>query len=231
MKTIIISVVFSIFSVYTYGQKVELNVNALTNVFGFRGSGTTKKSYVNGYHLKSEATTNNVYGQTGDFSYSVEIQTQRITKNNTVYGLGLGYEMNASKVKTDSLIINDVNQPRYAASGKTVLRSSFITFNPFVGQRLVTNKITFDLLVGLDLAVCTESKEQGALTLNGENLTFENTKNKPTVDYRPRVQVKAQFQKFGAIVGYSLGLTNYTPEQNTNAYSKLLRLGISYQLK
>lgn len=90
----------------------------------------------------------------------------------------------------------------------------------------------FDLLVGFDLAFCLKSKELGnASTNNKVYATIENDKTKPSIDFRPRIQIRTQINKFGFLVGYSLGLTNYQTQNNLKAYTSFLRLGLNYQLK
>lgn len=230
-RTLIALATIFIFTLCTYGQKTGLNFNAFTTFFGFRGNGTTKTSYINGYQLKSDASTNNVFGQTGDFSYSFELQGQQITKQKFIYGLSIGYEVDNSKVSIDSVIINDANKPRYPATGKTVLKNSFITFNPFLGHRFITSKISLDFSIGLDLAFCEKSEEKIAINVFQDHPKFTNDRDKPAVDYRPRIQLKAQFKRLGIIAGYSIGLTNFSEKPNTKAYTKSLRLGLAFRIK
>ncbi len=99
-----------------------------------------------------------------------------------------------------------------------------------MGHRYLYNKIAFDLLTGLDLGFCLRSKERGSAIANNKNyyLKVNNEKAKPSIDFRPRIQLKTQYDKFGFLVGYSLGLINYQTQNNAKAYTSFLRLGLSY---
>ena len=54
---------------------------------------------------------------------------------------------------------------------------------------------------------------------------------KPTIDFRPRIQIRTQINKFNFLAGYSLGLTNYQSKFNYKAYTSFVYLGLGYQLK
>jgi len=137
-----------------------------------------------------------------------------------------------SKVNINGIVLSGVAvSNELAAKGKTELKNTFLTFNPFVGHRYSYNKVTFDILTGLDLAFCLESNENGTATANSIDLTAKSNRPKPSIDFRPRIQVKAEINKFGFLAGYSSGLTNYQNENNPKAYSSFLRLGFSYLLK
>ena len=218
---------------FSYGQKTEMNFNTYSGIFSFRGDGATTNSWINySPYTTPDKYTSNSYGKKSEFSYVFELQGQRITKNKSIYGLGIGFEILTSKVNIDTVTENGVVYWEYPANGKTTLKNTFITLNPFVGHRYSYGKMTFDLLVGFDLAFCLKSKELGnASTNNKVYATIENDKTKPFIDFRPRIQIRTQINKFGFLAGYSLGLTNYQTQNNLKAYTSFLRLGLSYQLK
>jgi hypothetical protein len=234
-KTLIPLFLLCLIGLCTYGQKTELNFNAYTAFFGFHGNGTTTTSYINSNEMANPVdSTFNVYGKNGSFSYSLELQGQRITKHKLIYGLGIAFEQLNSKVSIDS-VRKIIFGKQYALSGKTSLKNSYLTLNPFLGRRFMINKITLDFLFGVDIAFCEKSEEDSKTKFvdnpRGDPAIFKNTKTKPSVDYRPRVQMKAEYKKIGLLLGYSLGLTDYKQQSSTEAYSNLLRLGISYRLK
>ena len=166
------------------------------------------------------------------FSYAFELEKQRITRQNNIYGIGISYEVLTSKVNINKVIENGYIYYQYPATGKTTLKNTFVTINPFVGHRYSYHNMTLDLLIGIDLAFILKSTEQGNATTNSiSSYTVENNKTKPAIDFRPRIQLKIQKNKVGVIAGYSLGLTNYQQQGNSNAYTSFLRLGLSYQLK
>ena len=93
-------------------------------------------------------------------------------------------------------------------------------------------KVSFDILAGLDFAFCLESNENGKATAIGKDyVTGGISMPKPSIDFRPRIQLKAGIKKFGFLAGYSSGLTNYQNKYNLKAYSSFLQLGFSYLLK
>ncbi len=157
---------------------------------------------------------------------------QRVTKTKNIYGAGISFETLTSKVAIDTVTENGFIYRQYSADGKTTLQNTFVTLNPFVGQRFSYRKINFDVLVGLDLAFCLKSQEKGNATARNKTIyTADNDKAKPSIDFRPGIQIKTQFKEAGLLVGYSHGLTNYQTQNSSSAYSSYLRLGLSYQLK
>jgi hypothetical protein len=222
----------------SYAQKTEINFDAYSGLFSFRGAGATSNSYIDSYPFSSIPSkfTINPYGKKSAFSYSLEFQGQRITKRKNIYGFGIGFEELISRVHINKIgISGDPAYLHYPASGKTELKNTFITFNPFVGHIYSFRKVTFDILTGLDLSFCLESNENGNATTTTKDyhlhLTVQNNKEKPSIDFRPRIQIKAQINKLGFLAGYSLGLTNYQIPYNPKAYSSFLRLGLGYCLK
>ncbi|HEY5462022.1 MAG TPA: hypothetical protein VIJ95_02085 [Hanamia sp.] len=221
---------------FSYGQKTEINFNVYSGLFSFRGEGAASKSFIYYDEFWGPVTkyTDDPYGKGNGFSYALEFQGQRLSKRKNIYGLGISFEELTSKVNIDRILISgDPADLQYPANGETKLKNTFITLNPFVGHRYAYHKITIDLLAGFDLAFCLKSKEDGSATTtsNQGHFTVENDKTKPSIDLRPRIQIKTQINKFGFLAGYSLGLTNYAAQYNSKAYTSFLRLGLSYQLK
>lgn len=234
-KLFFIIIIF-LFSVqFSYGQKTEINFNVYSGLFSFRGNGATSNSLIISDPFIPTPTkfTDNPYGRRTGFSYAFEFQGQRLSKRKNIYGVGISFEELTSKVNIDKVgISGDPAYLQYPANGETKLGNTFVTLNPFVGHRYSSYKITFDLLAGFDLAFCLKSKENGsATTSNQGTFTVENDKTKPSIDFRPRIQIKTEINKFGFLAGYSLGLTNYSTQNNLKAYTSFLRLGLCYQLK
>lgn len=232
-KLFFIVFALSIFVQFSYGQKIEVNFNAYSGLFSFYGNGATSNSWLNMNPYRSpQKYTTNVYGKKSGFSYAFELQAQKIAKNKNIYGLGISFETLTSKVNINTITEEGIIYWQYPANGKTTLRNTFITLNPFIGHRFLYHKLTFDLLSGIDLAFCLQSREQGSATNNTKNynLQSDNKIENPLMDFRPRVQFKTQYDKFGFIAGYSFGLVNFQTQNNTKAYTSFLKLGISYQL-
>jgi hypothetical protein len=201
---------------FSYGQKTEINFNAYSGLFSFRGAGSSSTSWINfNPYTSPDKFTSNPYGKKSEFSYSLELQAQRVTKTKNIYGVGISFEALTSKVTIDTVTQNGFIYWQYSADGKTSLKNTFVTLNPFIGHRF-----------------CLKSMEKGNATAGNKTIyTADNDKAKPSIDFRPRIQIKTQLKKVGLLVGYSLGLTNYQTQNTPKAYSSYLRLGLSYKLK
>jgi len=239
-KLFFIILIFLVSGKLSYGQNIEIKFNAYSGLFSFRGNNATSNSSIisNPYPFYSSPTkfTSNPYGRRNGFSYSLELQGQRLSKRKNIFGLGLSIEVLTSKVSINKLVISgDPAALTYAATGATKLNNTFFTLNPFVGHRFFYRNLIFDLGAGSDIAFCLESKETGNATTNATdyNIKVANEKGKPFIDFRPRIQLKTQIRKYGFLLGYSLGVTNYQTLNwsHPKAYTSFLRLGLSYQLK
>lgn len=234
-KLFFISAVFLLSLQYSFGQKTELYFNSYSGLFSFAGNGATSHSVIINYPFldRPYLYTINPYGNTTAFSYALEIQGERITQKQNIYGLGIGFEELTSRVRIDKVTVSsDPAYLQYSVNGNTKLKNTFVTLNPFIGHRYTVRKIWFDFLAGVDFAVCLQSKELGYAPITSQDHVFvQNDLAKPTIDFRPRIQIKTQIHKFGLMAGYSLGLTNYQTKNNPKAFSRFVRIGLSYQLK
>ena len=196
----------------------------------FGGNGSTTGSVIEERNSPALAThTANPYGRESGFSDAVELQGQHISKDNNLYGLGIAFEELTSKVTIVQLNIGGTLSA--LVNGKTTLQNDFIPLNPYIGHRYLYGRVSFDLLAGLDLGLCMTSRETRTISSGPEAIVNDQiNKPKPSVDVRPRVQLKASLNRWGLIAGYSLGLTNYQTAGDLKAYSNFLRLGLSYQL-
>jgi len=229
-------------SICGYSQKTEFSLNAYSGLFSFRGNGSVTTSRFTAYYYSPSVSyqTYNPHGKKSAFSYSIEGEISRNTKLNLLYGIAVAYEVLSSGVNIDSAVYyGDFAINQYDAAGSCKLTNTFLNINPFFGKRFTKNKFTFDLLAGLDLAFCLRSRENGEATTNPPYNEIINTNRdmaKPVVDFRPRLQFKAAYKKFGILLGYSHGITNYHLQKdystdNTKAYTRFFRLGASYIIK
>ena len=229
---------FAFCSICANAQKIEININAYSGLFSYRSNGASKTTaMVTGIPFTFPDPTpfiENSYGKNSAFPFSIEVQALRSSKNHFLYGTGLSYESFTSKVIVNKVKdAGDYVEPVYDATGKATLHNSYINLNPFVGKRFFKSKISFDVLSGFDLGICLMSHEKGNARRvdNGKEYTTDNNKTKPSIDFRPRIQFKVQSKRTGVLLGYSIGLTNYQKQGNSNAYTSFLRLGISYNVK
>ena len=214
----------------SYGQKSELTADVYSGLFFFRGNGSTARSVINEEHAPNlPSFTANPYGSTSGFSYAVELQWQRVSRDNNLYGLGAGFEELTSKVTIDQLNVS--NTLSVLVNGNTRLENDFITVHPFLGHRFLLGKVRLDGLAGLDAGFCLSSRETGKISSAPETrLKDIVNRPQPLVDVRPRAQLIAALDRWGLSAGYSMGLTNYQQEGNGKAYSNFIRLGVTYRL-
>jgi hypothetical protein len=232
-KHILFAMILLVSTGISFGQQTEVHFNAYSGLFSFHGNGSVSHSWINvDPYTSPDKYTSNPYGRQYAFSYALELQEQRVTKNKIIYGLGFSFENLTNKVNIDTVTQNGFFYEQYSANGMTRLKNTFVTLHPFVGHRYTYHKIYFDLLAGFDIAFCLQSKETGmATTQNKGSFIVENNIPKPFIDFRPGIQVKAYINKLGFLAGYSLGLTNYQTKYMLKAYTGFLRFGFCYQLK
>lgn len=176
------------------------------------------------------AFTVNPYSSKPHIIYLLELQAQKVRKNNLIYGLGLSYEMLISKVKIDTIVQSSYAYNVFSATGETRLRNSYINLNPYIGRRFLMGQINLDITAGADMAFCIKSHDKGiAGTTNGNGVRTDYNIPKPTLDFRPRLQASLYYKRFGVLAGYSLGLTSYKSVESEKAYTSIFRLGVSYK--
>ena len=212
------------------GQQLEIRASLNSGFYSYRGSGATSVSRIN-----FVSYTNNPYGSKGGLSYGLSLNLRKVTKNNFVFGADLGYEMLRSKVRLDySDVIGDIASQ---FDGKTYLNTSFINLFPFLGGRFNVNKQAFDLVGGLDIAHVLSAKEKGdAKSIDNAQFHIQTSRDRKNIkmDLRPRIQLSTDFGKMGFYAGYAHGVRNYRAKQdggNSDAYSLLWRVGVTYRLK
>ncbi|MES1181566.1 MAG: hypothetical protein ABUL44_02100 [Flavobacterium sp.] len=223
---------------------MEYSINVFTGLSSFNGSGATSSTriLIRSFALSPVSSVENPYGKKSNTLLSGEIQAARVTKSNWLYGAALGYERFAAKASIDSIFDEWQNQ-RYTTTGNATIRSSFINVYPFIGKRFVASDILIDVSTGVDIAYCLDSRLKAEANTKGSSpysLDYDLNKGssfftpyakKISVDCRARLQIKAQYKKYGLLVGYSQGLTNYKGNSSSKVFSRFLRLGISYQIK
>jgi len=238
-KTVLtLAIVFILASVF--GQRMEYRLSFNSGLFSFAGKSSGSTTFINSYIMNSSnalnAYTNNPYGSKNGLCYGLSANVKRVTKINVVYGVDLGYEMLRSKTTVDGVYDHNgvalINLT--PASGKAYLDFSFINIQPFAGYRFEIKPVHIDLTAGVDIARCLSAKEKGnAETTTGLAYNTSVDRKTITTDIRPRVQLAADYKKFGAYVGFSLGQVNYMKDYvgGTNEnYSRIFRFGITYRL-
>ena len=219
----------------SFGQKTEFRIVLNSGLFSFSGQSAEAETFIN-YSPFRSSYTNNPYGSKNGLCYGISVDLKRVNKNNLILGFDLGYEILRSKITVTSIIDNSgIVYYNYSANGKTFLNYGFINLNPQFGYRLITKKVSIDLLGGLDFAFCLSATEKGnAVTADGKEYTTSLDRKTISTDIRPRFLVSMNYKKMGAYLGYSLGLANYKSSYvgGTNeCYARLFRFGLTYQIK
>ena len=232
MKKILILILTVILTATVSGQTNEFSVQLSSGLFSFRGLSATKTSTI---IFTQNSYTNNPYGRGSGLSYGFGLQVQRITRTNFIFGLQTSYESLSSKVKIDNGWALEAPSANIS-DGKTILTNQFLSFHPFLGERMkLFNQITSDLTLGIDLGVCLNSREHetGIVDNEGKYDDSYTLANKPSIDIRPRIEFTNYYKKFGLTIGYSYGLTNYTNRMvgaNMEVFSRMIRFGLTYRL-
>ncbi len=232
---------FCLLGVTTYSQKTELHVNAYSGLFFFRGSGSTSSATVfsNDTFIYS---SDKPFGRKSAYAYAIELQLQRVSARKHLYGVGMSWEELKSETPVGYYTGGDLpNQGPRPATGphrdKITIGTAFLNINPYIGQRFVAGRFIVDLQAGIDLSVCTKVQESAFRYAAADSKYvpyYQINRKKPFMDFGPRMQVNASYNRIGLIAGYSLGLTNFRgsqPATSNAACTNFLRFGLSYRIK
>jgi hypothetical protein len=226
-----LSIIFILTSVF--GQRTEFRLGFNSGLFAFVGKSSNATSFINNSSSIHAPYTNNPYGSQNGICYGISGNLKRVTKKNFIFGFDLGYERVRSQVTINE--VNDYSTAaifQYQARGKTYLNVNFINTQLFAGYRVVLKPLHFDITGGVDIGRCLQAKEKGSAdAINGINYKTAVDRKTIKTDIRPRIQLSADYKKFGAYVGYSRGLTSYKSGYDGGAndcFSRVFRFGLTY---
>ena len=228
--------IFLLFPIIVSAQKTIYRISLNSGLFSFAGKSAKNTSFINYSNLNNSGYTNSPYGSKAGLCYGLSANMIRATKTNFLMGLDIGYENLNSKVLIDAISGYTGNATyAYTATGKTILSYGFLNLYPFIGWRFKAEKLSFDITGGLELGYCLAANEKGnATATNGTKYITAVDRKTIKKDIRPRIQVSANYHKTGVYVGYSYGLTNYMNGYVggiNECYARLLRFGLTYQIK
>lgn len=233
MKKMLFTIIALCFLNTSYGQTTEIRVSLNSGLFSFTGESVESVTGINYSERTNSGYTNNPYGSRGGLGIGVSGNVKRLSTNNSIIGVDLGYELLRSKIKINKIYGHLGNLD---AKGKTYLNANFLNLHVFMGYRLPVNNINIDFTGGADIAYCISSKERGRATAS-DGKEFNTSTERKTInfDIRPRIQISANYNKTGAYIGYSFGLANYTSDYDSGGketcYARLLRFGLTYRIK
>jgi len=218
------------FFINVFAQKTEFRLVLNSGLSSFYGKNAASVSIINAGSSDGPGNVANPFGSANAWSYGASINVQRVTKKNLIFGTGLGYDQLRSKVIIDGVeTVGGIHE----AHGFDYLNTKFINANPYLGYRMNISKISFDVTGGFDIAYCLSAHESAFLvnSAGAESPVTSDLNQKPlNFDFRPQLQVAISYNTFGVYVGYSYGISNYFSGYS-EAYSRLIRFGVSYQIK
>lgn len=234
MKKLLLTVVALLALTIAQAQKTEYRISFNSGLFSFAGLNPEKRTFINFNDQTQSGYTNNPYGAKGGLCYGVSANIQRVTRQNFILGVDLGYETLRSKISIIGVGgFNGTETYDLTADGQTYLNSNFTNIYPFLGYRIMKSPVILDLTGGIDIAHCISAKEDGEATdSNGKK--YETSLDRKTIknEVRPRIQISTSYKKMGLYVGYSYGLANYQRDYipQFESRAKLLRFGLTYQI-
>jgi hypothetical protein len=227
-------------------QSFEFSLQAGSGVSHFSGSSSASNSTIAGAVGGSDNYTIDPYGSRIAFAYNAGLQGQYVFQSRFIVGLQADYQLLQSKVKIDSTYRTDIilfapgpydtgdGYVAGSATGKTILRATYIDLSPYIGYRVLEGTIKFDVLPGMDIGFGLGSHESGKAAINysSGNVVIDADKNLgiPKTDLGIKLGLAAYYKRYGLIAGYSYGLSNYLPGTETSLHTELFRLGISYRI-
>jgi hypothetical protein len=244
MKKIIASfAILFIFSA-TNAQHTELYTDLSTGFFSFGGKSAANSSFIVGLPGYSSVSftsyTNDIYGHKKGLGTSFGVSLQRVTKHKMIFGLSTGGEILKSKVPIDKTS-SAPQTGEIRQTGTTILTSKFISIRPCAGYRIIINNyLSTDITGNIDFAFCTTPHhEKGSAISRGPSpnddftLMTDLDRNKTGLDVRLGVQARVNYKRYALLAGYWAGQSNYYKDiigANLEAYSRLIRAGLSYRL-
>jgi|CXWL01.1.fsa_nt_gi hypothetical protein len=227
--------VASILAVNTMlAQKTEVSFQPQTGFFFYGGKTATKEA---GFFF-NDAGPSGLDGGPGKIpgiSFCIEGAVKRISKKMWLYGIGLSFESLQNRI---DIIRSYGMSGSYEVTGSAKQKYKYITTSSYFGKRVGTKKITLDVTIGIDVAFCQSNQEKGQFLGDiGDPYSYDWEMTKPPADIRPRVQLTVYYKKIGILLGYSQGLTDYYNNSvyadfpGIEAFSRFLRIGVSYRIK
>jgi len=242
MKKTLLLIIALLFIVNVFGQKTEYGVSYNSGLFSYGGRIPVKTTSIYSFVSSHGGGAGNPYGSLNGLSYGFSGFIQKVSKTNHIIGVDLGYEDLKSKVLINqtwdvSSTVEIAGYNTYQnATGKVFLSTHFINLFPYIGRRYNLKHASIDVKGGFDLGYVLDARVKGdATTDDGAIYSVNGPPKTISVDFRPRLQVSANYHKLGVYAGYSFGLSNYPGSYYSNTgkgcYSRLIRFGLNCKIK
>lgn len=231
MKRILLA--FSLTINFAYAQKWECLAKINSGLFSYAGKGAEKTSFLEYWQGDPSlySYTNNPYGRKSGFSYGVGFNVQRVTSWHFVYGLDIGFESVQSKMPLSQTDMNGV-----LWSGRTLLRTDFVTGSPHFGFYWNIKSVRMDLSIAGDFVkYLSEAKENAKIeSAGGKNISAKGNRENPTLDSRTSYQLTVFKNRLGLSLAYAKGLNDYNSGwlegDGHQIFSRYLKIGFQFRL-
>lgn len=254
MRAIVV-MCFIISAFHVSAQELEFLVSGNTGLFSFTGNNTSRTTQLNYsedfYDLFGIGVyTSNSYGSRGGLAGGLSASFQRISKRNSILGIQAGYETYQSRVDINAvntygtLASKPVTETHEDATGKTNPGYYTINLSPYIGQRIESKLVMYDLNALVEFVHILGTYEKAkAIDASGDLHSFSyssstvpsNFKNSNPVfqDLRFGLRLTTYYKRIGITLGYSLGVVNYSYDFGYGeniATSRIARFGVTYKL-
>ena len=223
-------------------QRTEIIGRAGLGLFKFGGTSAEGTSFINYSNNFGEPNgyTNNPYSSRFGTGGALGARAQHVGQKNGLLAFDLGYEWLRSRTTITQLYyspaLTSSFMGAYSADGSTDLATQNITAFLGLGHRFQVGMVEIDALAGPEVAYVFGFREKGSGTYNG-NLNW--TTDQPNrafnrFDARLRADATAWYHRVGFNASYSYGFINYNGSLmggSSEAYARILRLGLAYRLR
>ena len=237
MKTVtIISCLLFGFITFCSAQKTELRAELYSGIQGFSGNGTGKTTFMTFDSVfKGAFYTNHPFGKKAGASIGAGLTFKIITKPGLFFSVSAAYEILKSSIALDSVYEVGTTYKYYPATGKTSFRGNYLAFTPAIGYRFHVIGWPLDFSGGIAIARCLKTFENADANANGKGYHYGKEGTHPAADIRPALNATLVHKRMGYGIGYQWGIKNYYGQYiggpQPEAYSRFLKLGLSYRIK
>ncbi|MES2266222.1 MAG: outer membrane beta-barrel protein [Bacteroidota bacterium] len=219
-----------------FAQNIEVSAGLSTGIMHYAGKSAESVSSINGINANT-GYTNNPYGSKNGVGFGGNVQAQLVLIKSFIVGLQGSYESLKSKIDINQVYRNNdplANEDARATSS-TMLRTSYLTLNPYIGYRLPIPVVKLDILAGIEFAHITDAREKGsAKTFDGTAITTDRDRKNISTDNRLKFGLNAGYNRFGLFANYSHGLRNYYSGYiggpAMEAHTEIVRIGLNYRI-
>ncbi|MDF7813339.1 hypothetical protein [Hymenobacter sp. YC55] len=227
-------------------QHTEYSGRADFGLFRFSGQGAASVSTVSYYNDYLSTGPNgfasNSYGRKVGTGFTVGGRMQHVGPHNGLLALDIGYDRMRSRAAVNQVDYSSSPfssfRSWYPADGTIAIITQNLTAFLGAGHRFQVRTVNLDLLAGPEAAYVFGVRQKGSGSFEYNNGTTWKINRSEVIrrrgDVRLHAEVTAWYEKIGVTAGYSYGLINYANGLDGSyeeAYSRLLRLGLTYRVR